>query len=78
MADVYYVVIHFHHVAKGAFARAWESPGSYERGCELYRELRAKHEQGLLFDSGLKWANIVDNHVRKDMPSHCPVVNRVD
>jgi hypothetical protein len=75
-ADVYFVVIFFHHAALGQFARAWESPGSYEQGCSLYRELRAKHERGLLFNHGLRWARIVDNHVRKEMPVNCPIVNR--
>ena len=73
--EVHFVVIFFHHVALGQFARAWESPGGYEQGCTYYRELRGKHERGLLFDHGLKWARIVDNHVRPERPSHCPVVN---
>ena len=75
--EIHYVVIWFHHTALGQFARAWESPGDYEQGCRKYRELRVKHERGLLFDHGLKWARIVDNAVRKDAPQHCPIVNVV-
>ncbi len=75
--EVYFVVIYFHHAALGQFARAWESPGDYAQGCRKYRELRALHDQGLLFDHGLRWAQIVDNHVRKEAPVHCPIVSKV-
>ena len=74
--DMYqYVVVYFHHVRLGQFARCWRVAGDYARGCEYYRQLKDMHERGTLLMGELATSRIMDNHVRADEPTHVRVVN---